>query len=95
MSFFCDISKAFDRVWHKGLLVKLQQLGIADQLLKWISNYLEDRQQRLSSGVPQGSVLGPLLFLTFVIDITDNLLSITRLFADDTSLASSTSNIED
>ena len=44
---FCDISKAFDRVWHKGLLFKLQQLGIADQLLKWISNYLEDRQQRV------------------------------------------------
>ena len=68
---FCDISKAFDRVWHKGLLFKLQQLGIAGQLLKWIANYLEDRQQRgqsysrlknISSGVPRDQYFGCFCF---------------------------------
>ena len=77
------------------------------KLLDWISNYLSNRQQRvfigqsqsqlknITAGVPQGSVLGPLLFLIYVNDITDNLLSVTRLFADDTSLASTTSNVAD
>ena len=72
---FCDISKAFDRVWHKGLLFKLGQGGIKGVLLKWISTYLSERSQRvflgssisdskmLSAGVPQGSVLGPLIML--------------------------------
>ena len=72
---FCDISKAFDRVWHKGLLFKLEQNCIKGDLLKLISNYLSERIQRvyvgssisdskmLSAGVPQGSILGPLLFL--------------------------------
>ncbi len=92
---FCDISKAFDRVWHKGLLYKLRQNGIGGVLLNWINNYLLARQQRvfvgpafsdtkvIKAGVPQGSVLGPLLFLVYVNDIADRLISITRLFADD------------
>ena len=70
---FCDISKAFDRVWHKGLLYKLSTLGINGNLLSFFSNYLSGRQQRviikgqcspwgrIKVGVPQGSVLGPLL----------------------------------
>lgn len=104
---FCDISKAFDRVWHKGLLFKLKQNGIKGDLLKWISHYLSGRSQKvfvgssmseskiLSAGVPQGSVLGPLLFLIYVNDIVEHLLSITRLFADDTSLSFTSGNIQD
>ena len=104
---FCDISKAFDRVWHKGLVFKLKQNGIRGQLLDWMENYLSDRSQRvfigtsysrserILAGVPQGSVLGPLLFLIYVNDITESLLSIVRLFEDDTSLACTTSNTVD
>ena len=104
---FCDISKAFDRVWHRGLLFKLKQNGINGRLLDWIKNYLTNRTQKVfigssmsnskftTAGVPQGSVLGPLFFLVYVNDIIDNLLSIARLFADDTSLAFTTSNLPD
>ena len=104
---FCDISKAFDRVWHRGLIFKLRQLGIDGPLLQWFKNYLSNRQQSviirtarsktksINAGVPQGSVLGPLLFLVDVNDISDNLLSISCLFADDTSLAYTATQIED
>ena len=104
---FCDVSKAFDRVWHKGLIFKLKQLGIDGDLLEWISNYLNNRQQRVvikscksdfkrtNAGVPQGSVLGPLLFLIYVNDISESLLSLTRLFADDSSLFYSATSIFD
>ena len=104
---FCDISKAFDMVWHKDILLKLEQNGIKGDLLKWISNYLSERSQRvfvgssisdskmLSVGVPQGSVHGPLLFLIYVYDIVEHLVSISRLFADDTSLSFTSSNIND
>ena len=104
---FCDVSKAFDRVWHKGLIFKLRQYGIDGDLLNWILDYLDDRKQRVvirscmssfkrvNAGVPQGSVLGPLLFLIFVNDISDSLLSLTRLFADDSSLFCSAASIPD
>ena len=71
---FCDISKAFDRVWHKGLLYKLSSVGISGSLLQWFTDYLNNRKQRvvlpgtasgwtsIKAGVPQGSILGPLLF---------------------------------
>ena len=95
---FCDISKAFDRVWHKGLLFKLKQAGIGSTLLQWIANYLLNRKQRvlipggssdwlpIGAGVPQGSILGPLLFLIYINDIVMHINSTVRLFADDTSL---------
>ena len=104
---FCDISKAFDRVWHKGLIYKLKQHGIEGDFLKWLTDYLNGRQQKviirgctstfkfIQAGVRQGSVLGPLLFLIYVNYIADSLLSLTRLFADDSSLFYSASSIDD
>ena len=59
---FLDISKAFDKVWHEGLLFKLKQNGINGKLLNLLKSYLPNRNQRVLLNVPQGSVLGPLLF---------------------------------
>ena len=95
---FCDVSKAFDKVWHTGLLFKLKKYGIGGNILNWFTSYLSNRKQRVfnegfystwkdtAAGVPQGSVLGPYLFLLYVNDIVDNIESNIRLFADDTSL---------
>ncbi len=95
---FCDISKAFDRVWHRGLITKLSSFGICDSLLNWIISYLSNRKQRvvyanstsswrhIQAGVPQGSILGPLFFLAYINDIVSAVNSNIRLFADDTSL---------
>ncbi|XP_053381852.1 uncharacterized protein LOC128549303 [Mercenaria mercenaria] len=95
---FCDISKSFDRVWHRGLLHKLESKGISGQLLLWFKDYLSGRRQRvvlcgfysetvlISAGVPQGSILGPLLFILYINDIVTDIGSTICLFADDTSL---------
>ena len=94
----CEKSKAFDRVWHKGLLFKLKQAGTDQSLLQWLSSYLLNRKQRvhipggsshwlpIEASAPQGSILGPLLFLIYINDIVTNIKSTVRLFADDTSL---------
>ncbi len=89
---FCDISKAFDRVWHRGLLYKLSSMGITGHLHQWFTSYLSFRKQRvvyanassswstISAGVPQGSILGPLLFLAYINDIVKEIKSKIRLF---------------
>ena len=95
---FCDISKAFDRVCYKSLIYKLKRAGINGLLLDWLSDYLTNRKQRvvipggtsdwqfIRAGVPQGSILVPLLFLLYINDIVADIQSCLRLFADDTSL---------
>ncbi len=95
---FLDFSKAFDRVWHKGLLFKLEKMGVEGNLLKLLGNYLSYRQQRvvlngqhsslinINAGVPQGSILGPLLFLVYINDLPDSIKCNINLFADDSTL---------
>ena len=99
-SVFLDISKAFDKVWHEGIIFKLQQNGISDDLLNILSDFLRNRKQRVTlngqssswtsvnAGVPQGSILGPLIFLIYINDLQDGLSYNAKLFPDDTSLFS-------
>ena len=104
---FLDISKAFDRVWHEGLLHKLKSYGVEGKLYYLLENYLTRRKQRvvlngqnsewadIKAGVPQGSVLGPLLFLIYINDLPDGLKSSVKLFADDTSIFSTVKDINE
>lgn len=93
---YIDLSKAFDSVWHRGLLFKLRQIGIDDLYVNFIENYLSNRKQIVSingfqsdtavcsSGVPQGSILGPLLFIIYINDAASIFKdSSCLMFADD------------
>ena len=97
---FLDLSKAFDKVWHDGLLCKPKRMGICGKYFGLIDSFLSDRSQRIllngqtskwsqiKAGVPQGSILGPLLFLVYINDLPKGLTSNVKLFADDTSIFS-------
>ena len=95
-SVYLDISKAFDRVWHEGLIYKLRNCGISGNLLSLLQSALVNRKQRTvlngrasewgSISVPQGSILGPLFSLVYINDLTANIRCDIKLFADDTSL---------
>ena len=95
-----DISKAFDRVWHSALLHKIRSFGISGKIYAILKSFLSERQinvvvdgQRsqtysISSGVPQGSILGPTLFLMFINDLPDNIVCDLVMYADDSTLYS-------
>ena len=97
---FLDISKAFDKVWHEGILYKLEFIGISGNLLNLFRSFLNDRYQRvvingqhsdwapILAKVPQSSIIGPLLFPIYINDLPGNLNSLVEFFADDTSLFS-------
>ena len=101
---FLDISKALDKVWQEGLVFKLKSVGISGNLLTLMESFLSERYQRvllngqsseratINAGVPQGSILGPLLFLIYINDLSNGINSNfginSKLFADDTSIFS-------
>ena len=106
---FLDISKAFDKVWHgTSLTYKLESIRISGNLLNLMESFLSERCQRvllngqssewasIKTGVPQGSILGPLLFLVYINDLPEGINSNVKLFADDTTVYNiniSTSNL--
>lgn len=106
-SVYTDFSKAFDKVDHSILLNKLSTFGIHGDLLRWVKSYLSNRSQLVAlrgdlsspvlvtSGVPQGSHLGPLFFVAFINDLIDNLDCNCLLYADDLKIYSVITSVED
>ena len=105
---FLDLRKAFDTVDHSLLLTKLKFIGIDNRTLKWFRSYLSGRrhksfvngilsdEQPITCGVPQGSILGPLLFLVYINDLTTSLeFSTGRMYADDTNITFASNNLID
>ena len=102
-----DISEAFDRVWHAGLLHKLKSYGISGQIFGLISSFLSNRQLQVvldvksaqeypvNAEVPQGSILGPALFLLDINDLPDNVICDTANYTDDTTLYSKRNQASD
>ena len=102
-----DFSKAFDKVSLEKLINKLHNYGVKGNTLSWIKSFLNNRTQTVvndgkqsrtapvTSGVPQGSVLGPILFMAYINDLPDNITSQVRLFADDTVVYAAISTMDE